>query len=91
MLSNRKIIEGIPPFPLGGGGGAIEGEEIRVERRSKIMPEDVNKEVYIHDGKEWKKRLISESMVGDKMGSFVGTKKRAVYKQKKKKLKGKKK
>ena len=81
MLSNGKIIEEVN-FRA---SAEIEGEEIRVERRSKIMPEDVNKKVYIHNGKEWKTKWISEDMVGEKMGSFVGTKKRAVFKKKKKK------
>ena len=65
------------------------GKELRVERNSIITPNDVKKGVWIHNGKEWKRKEIKEGMVGLKMGSLVLTKKRALYKRKKKGMSGK--
>ena len=59
------------------------------DRSSTIIPQLVGKKVSVYNGKEYHPLIVSSDMVGHKFGEFVGTRKRAVYKKKNVKKKGK--
>jgi ribosomal protein S19 len=54
------------------------------QRSSTIVPEMIGSSVKVHTGHKWVKLVISEHLVGYKLGEFAPTKKRALYKKKKK-------
>lgn len=47
-----------------------------------ILPEYVNKNIYIYNGKQFIKKQINDSMVGYKFGEFINTRKYNNYKKK---------
>mmetsp|Transcript_3342 Transcript_3342/g.10186 ORF Transcript_3342/g.10186 Transcript_3342/m.10186 type:complete len:100 (-) Transcript_3342:58-357(-) len=51
----------------------LVGDPPRGSRRSTIIPGWVGKTIQVHSGREWKPVLISQEMVGHKLGSFVRT------------------
>ena len=56
-------------------------------RRSVIIPQFINQQVYIYNGKTFISLLVTEDMVGHKFGEFAITRKRALHKKKVKKMK----
>tara|TARA_Y100000996_G_scaffold386990_1_gene345431 strand:- start:282 stop:536 length:255 start_codon:yes stop_codon:yes gene_type:complete len=56
-------------------------------RRSVIIPQFINQQVYIYNGKTFVSLLVTEDMVGHKFGEFAMTRKRALHKKKVKKKK----
>lgn len=54
------------------------------QRSSTILPEMIGNNVKIHAGQKFVKFMITEHTVGYKFGEFAPTKKRALYKKKKK-------
>lgn len=54
------------------------------QRSSTILPEMIGNNVKIHSGQKFVKFIITEHTVGYKFGEFAPTKKRALYKKKKK-------
>lgn len=54
------------------------------QRSSTIVPEMIGSIVKIHSGHKFVKFIVSEHTVGYKFGEFAPTKKRALYKKKKK-------
>ena len=56
-------------------------------RRSVIIPQFINQQVYIYNGKTFISLLVTEDMVGHKFGEFAITRKRALHKKKVKKNK----
>jgi len=54
------------------------------QRGSTIVPEMIGRTVKIHEGHKFVKLLVTEHTVGYKYGEFAPTKKRAIYKKKKK-------
>ena len=56
-------------------------------RRSVIIPQFINQQVYIYNGKAFVSLLVTEDMVGHKFGEFAITRKRALHKKKVKKKK----
>jgi small subunit ribosomal protein S19 len=54
------------------------------QRSSTIVPEMIGSSVKIHTGHKWVKLLINEHLIGYKFGEFAPTKKRALYKKRKK-------
>ena len=56
-------------------------------RRSVIIPQFINQQVYIYNGKTFISLLVTEDMVGHKFGEFAITRKRALHKKKVKKKK----
>ena len=54
-------------------------------RRSVIIPQFINQQVYIYNGKTFVSLLVTEDMVGHKFGEFAITRKRALHKKKVKK------
>jgi small subunit ribosomal protein S19 len=66
----------------------LKGEELKSKtwsRRSIILPQWVGQKVEVHSGWRWVKVDITEEKVGYRLGSFVPTKKSALYPAKKKK------
>ena len=66
----------------------LKGESLKGRtwsRRSMILPQWVGNQVEVHSGMRWVKVEITEDKVGYPLGSFVLTKKSAVYPVKKKK------
>lgn len=59
------------------------------DRSSTIVPQLVGKTISVYNGKEYHNIQVSSEMIGHKFGEFVGTRKRAVYKKKAAKKKGK--
>ena len=51
-----------------------------------IIPGFENKEFSIYNGKSFKKILITKDMIGHKLGEFFFTKKRPIFKAKKRKF-----
>ena len=51
-----------------------------------IVPGYENKEFSIHNGISFKKILITNNMIGHKLGEFFFSKKRPIFKAKKKKF-----
>mmetsp|Transcript_12236 Transcript_12236/g.17036 ORF Transcript_12236/g.17036 Transcript_12236/m.17036 type:complete len:116 (+) Transcript_12236:52-399(+) len=62
-------------------GKAVQQKEaIRTDSRgSMIIPEFVGLRFEIHNGKDYKPLLITEEMIGHKLGEFAPTRKRAVH------------
>lgn len=60
-------------------------EILTFSRSSFITPKFVGLTLKIHNGKTFLKLLISEKMVGYKLGEFVPTRKKFTFKKKKKK------
>jgi len=54
-------------------------------RKSKIIPQFINLNFHIHNGKTFSKIKITNEMVGYKLGEFAPTRKRFSYKKKKNK------
>lgn len=54
-------------------------------RRSVIIPQFINQQVYIYNGKTFVSLLVTEDMVGHKFGEFAITRKRTLHKKKVKK------
>jgi ribosomal protein S19 len=54
------------------------------DKSSVIFPEMINKEYKIYNGYQFKKLKILETMIGYKLGEFIFSKKRCVYRKKKK-------
>ena len=44
-------------------------------RNSTILPDNIGKKFYIHNGKTYNKLLITKEMVGYKFGEFIRTRK----------------
>ena len=64
------------------------GKRINIwSRRSVIIPQFINQQVYIYNGKTFVSLLVTEDMVGHKFGEFAITRKRALHKKKVKKKK----
>ena len=60
-------------------------------RNTVLLPYLVNKTFYVHNGKNFLRVLVSENIIGHKLGEFSQSRKRYVYKKKKKgKIKNKK-
>ena len=49
-----------------------------------ILPDYLDYFFHIYNGKKWVKMKITKAMIGYKFGEFVNTRKRFVYKKKKK-------
>lgn len=56
-------------------------------RNSVIIPQCLNRAIYVYSGLSYYKLLVTENMIGHKFGEFILTKKRVVFKKKKKKKK----
>lgn len=54
------------------------------DRSCTIIPQMVGKTISVYNGKEYHNFIVQSEMVGHKIGEFVSTRKRAVYKKKKK-------
>ena len=54
------------------------------QRNTTILPKFVNKTFEIYNGKKLNEILITENMIGHKFGEFSPTRKRFVFKSKKK-------
>ena len=54
-------------------------------RRSLIVPEFLNQNFEVHNGKQFVSLQITEEMIGHKFGEFASTRKRALHKKKLKK------
>lgn len=50
-------------------------------RRSVILENDIGKNFYVYNGKEFKKIFITREKIGFKFGSFCSTKKFSVKKK----------
>lgn len=59
--------------------------EKRVLRSSKVLPIFLNKSFEVHDGCTWHSITINTNMIGHKFGEFVNTRKKHIFKKKKKK------
>ena len=55
-----------------------------ISRNSIILPKFVNKAFEIYNGKKLNEIVITENMIGRKFGEFSPTRKRFVFKSKKK-------
>ncbi len=56
----------------------------KVWSRTSVIPSFLlGATVWVHNGKEFKKVLITEDKIGYKFGEFSTTRKRSVYKKKK--------
>ena len=51
-------------------------------RSSTITPKLVNRALKVHNGKEFQKILITEKMIGHKLGEFSFTRKKFSFKKK---------
>ncbi|KAL5341622.1 hypothetical protein BJX70DRAFT_358473 [Aspergillus crustosus] len=57
---------------------------IRTQRRAAtILPNFVGLKFSVHNGKSYQDLMITEEMVGRKLGEYVATRKRFTYKQSK--------
>ena len=56
-------------------------------RRSTLVPKNIEKRFFIHNGKNFISIKISEDMVGHKFGEFAATRKKPVHKSSRKKRK----
>lgn len=54
------------------------------QRSSTILPEMIGSDLQIHTGNKFTRLTITEHIVGYKLGEFAPSKKRALYKKKKK-------
>ena len=71
--------------PIPGTIKRSRDSKIFLKRSSVIMPQLVKKEVETYNGKNLIKIIIDESMIGHKIGEFVPTRARFVFKKKRKK------
>ena len=55
-----------------------------ISRNTTILPKFVNKAFEVYNGKKLNEILITENMIGHKFGEFSPTRKRFVFKSKKK-------
>ena len=55
-----------------------------ISRNTVILPKFVNKTFEVYNGKKLNEIFITENMIGHKFGEFSPTKKRFVFKSKKK-------
>jgi len=53
-------------------------------KQSTILPITIGAQINLYTGKEFLKLKITEEMVGHKFGEFVSTRKKFIYKKKKK-------
>lgn len=61
----------------------LESSEIKTKSRNLIiLPNYINKNFYVHNGKNFIKIKISKEMIGHKLGEFAKTRK--IFKFKKK-------
>lgn len=58
--------------------------ELIVKRNSEILPIFLGKSVKIHNGKTYNSVSITNEMIGHKFGEFSFTRKKNIYKKKKK-------
>ena len=56
-------------------------------RRSTILPQNIDTNFFIYNGKNFISIKISEDMVGHKFGEFAATRKKPIHKSSKKKRK----
>jgi len=63
----------------------LKKEILTKSRSSVVLPIFVGKTLQIHNGKSYTKVIITEPMVGHKLGEFSPTRKRFSFKQKKQK------
>jgi small subunit ribosomal protein S19 len=63
------------------------GEEVMLVfmRSTTILPVFVGKIIMVHNGLDFYPVQINEKMVGKKVGEFVGTKKKVIFRKKKRK------
>ena len=54
-------------------------------RRSMILPEFLNQNFEIHNGKQFVSLQVTEDMIGHKFGEFASTRKKTLHKKKLKK------
>jgi len=54
-------------------------------RNSMLLPQFIGKSIRIYNGKKFIPILVTEDMVGHKLGEFVATRLRVKHKEKKKK------
>ena len=54
-------------------------------RRSMILPEFLNQNFEIHNGKQFVSLQVTEEMIGHKFGEFASTRKKTLHKKKIKK------
>ncbi|KAI5804111.1 mitochondrial ribosome small subunit component S19 [Peziza echinospora] len=89
MLFARSVWKGpfIVPLPI--EAAPVPGQRIppiKTQARScTILPHFVGLVFQIHNGKDYEDVLISEDMVGHKLGEFAATRKRFSYKMSKNK------
>lgn len=55
-----------------------------ISRSSTILPKFINKTFEVHNGKKLNEIVVTEDMIGHKFGEFSPTRKRFVFKSKKK-------
>ncbi|BCR97830.1 mitochondrial 37S ribosomal protein uS19m [Aspergillus luchuensis] len=88
-LFSRSVWKGpnIVPLPLPRKLPAPPGTPpIKTQKRSAtILPNFVGLKFQVHNGKIYQDVVITEEMVGRKLGEFVATRKRFTYKQSKNK------
>jgi ribosomal protein S19 len=56
----------------------------QITRDSEILPQFVEKTFEVYTGKKYTEILVTEEMIGHKFGEFCATKKRFIFKKKKK-------
>lgn len=64
---------------------SIEKRQSLSSRSTSILPFLLHKILWVHDGRKYRSVYITPSMFGHKLGSFITTRVRCVYKRKKKK------
>ena len=80
-LLGRSAWKGPHVVPLPIGEAMKSGGPIRTNARScTILPQFVGLKFQVHNGKEYVELDISDDMVGNKLGEFVPTRKRFMYK-----------
>ncbi|CCE89062.1 Piso0_001860 [Millerozyma farinosa CBS 7064] len=81
LLRGRSSWKGPHVVPLPIAEALKTGTPIRTNARScTILPQFVGIKFQIHNGKEYKEVVISDDMVGSKLGEFAPTRKRFTYK-----------
>ncbi|ETN41819.1 uncharacterized protein HMPREF1541_03756 [Cyphellophora europaea CBS 101466] len=87
-LLTRSVWKGpnILPFEINGKLTPREHPVIRTQKRAAtITPQLVGYKFSVHNGKIYQEVYVTEEMVGRKLGEFVPTRKRFMYKQTKNK------
>nr|AVR57682.1 ribosomal protein S19 [Halamphora calidilacuna] len=59
-------------------------KKLIVSRNSVILPTFIDKTFEVYNGKKFNEILVTEEMIGHKFGEFSATRKRFVFKDKKK-------